>query len=59
MSRLLSRLGGVAAAAALVLSVGVGSAAANVTRYHESNGDVVSIATPNVSAAVGTQSRSG
>ena len=57
MSRLLSRLGGVAAAAALVLSVGVGSAAANVTRYHESNGDVVSITTPNVSAAVGTQTQ--
>jgi hypothetical protein len=54
MSKLLSRLGGVAAAAALVLSVGVGSAAANVTRYHESNGDVVSITTPYVSTTVGT-----
>ena len=54
MSKFLSRLGGVAAAAALVLSVGVGSAAANVTRYHESNGDVISINTPNVSATVGT-----
>jgi hypothetical protein len=40
-----------------VLSVGVGSAAANVTRYHESNGDVVSITTPNVSAAVGTRTQ--
>ena len=54
MSKLLAKTAGVAAAAALVLSVGVGSAAANVTRYHESNGDVVSINTPNVSAAVGT-----
>jgi hypothetical protein len=58
MSKLLSRLGGIAAAAALVLSVGVGSAAANVTSYHESNGDVVSISTPNVSAPVGTQTQS-
>ena len=54
MSKLLSKIAGVAAAAALVLSVGVGSAAANVTRYHESNGDVVSINTPNVSAVAGT-----
>jgi hypothetical protein len=58
MSKLLSRLGGAAAAAALVLSVGVGSAAASVTRYHESNGTVVSITTPDsVSAALGTQSQ--
>ena len=54
MSKLFSKIAGVAAAAALVLSVGVGSAAANVTRYHESNGDVISINTPNVSAALGT-----
>jgi hypothetical protein len=54
MSKLFSKIAGVAAAAALVLSVGVASAAANVTRYHESNGDVISINTPNVSAAVGT-----
>jgi hypothetical protein len=54
MSKLFSKIAGVAAAAALVLSVGVGSAAANVTRYHESNGDVVSINTPNVSAVAGT-----
>ena len=49
-----STIAGVAAAAALTLALGVGSAAANVTRYHESNGDVVSINTPNVSATVGT-----
>jgi hypothetical protein len=54
MSKFLSRLGGVAAAAALVLSVGVGSAAANVTRYHESDGTVVSINTPNVSTTFGS-----
>jgi hypothetical protein len=57
MSRFFSHLAGVAAAAALVLSVGVGSAAANVTRYHESNGDVVSINTPNVSSTVGAQTQ--
>jgi hypothetical protein len=54
MSKLFSKIAGVATAAALVLSVGVGSAAANVTRYHESNGDVISINTPNISATVGT-----
>jgi hypothetical protein len=54
MSKLFSKIAGVAAATALVLSVGVASAAANVTRYHESNGDVVSINTPNVAATVGT-----
>jgi hypothetical protein len=54
MSKLFSKIAGVAAAAALVLSVGVGSAAANVTRYHEPNGDVVSISTPNVSAVAKT-----
>jgi hypothetical protein len=58
MSKLLARLGGVAAATALVLSVGVGSAAANVTRYHESNGTVVTINTPNVATTVGTQIQS-
>ena len=57
MSRLYSHLAGIAAAAALVLSVGVGSAAANVTRYHESDGTVVSINTPNVAATVGTQTQ--
>ena len=57
MSKLFSTIAGVAAAAALVLSVGVGSAAANVTRYHESNGDVISINTPNVSATVGTTTK--
>jgi hypothetical protein len=55
MSKLFSTIAGVAAATALVLSVGVGSAAANVTRYHESNGDVVSINTPNVATTVGTR----
>jgi hypothetical protein len=54
MPKLLSHLAGVAAAAALVLSANAGSAAANVTRYHESNGDVITINTPNVSAAVAT-----
>ncbi|MCW3068504.1 MAG: hypothetical protein JWL67_1129 [Solirubrobacterales bacterium] len=49
-----SKIAGAAAAAALVLSVGVGSAAANVTRYHEPNGDVISINTPNVAAVAGT-----
>jgi hypothetical protein len=56
MSKLFSKIAGVTAAAALVLSVGVGSAAANVTRYHESNGDVITINTPNISATVGTTS---
>ncbi len=54
MSKLFSKIAGVAAAAGLVLSVGVSSAAANVTRYHESNGDIVSINAPNVSAVAGT-----
>jgi hypothetical protein len=54
MSKLFSRIAGVTAAAALVLSIGVGSAAANVTRYHESNGDVITMNTPNVAATVGS-----
>jgi hypothetical protein len=55
MSKFIVRLGGVAAAAALVLSIGVGSASANVTRYHESDGTVVSITAPGtVSATVGS-----
>jgi hypothetical protein len=54
MSKLLTRIAGVAAATALVLSIGIGSAAANVTRYHESNGDVITINTPNVATTVGT-----
>ncbi len=54
MSKLLARLGGAAAAAALVLSIGAGAASATVTRYHESDGTVVSIATPGtVSTSVG------
>jgi hypothetical protein len=58
MSKLISWLGGIAAAAALPLAVAAGPAAANVTRYHESNGTVVSIATPDtVSTAVGTETR--
>ena len=61
MSRLLPRLAGVAAAAALVLSVGVGSAAASVTSYQAPQASAVmpqatavSILAPNVSATVGT-----
>jgi hypothetical protein len=55
MSKFISRLGGVAAAAALVLSVTAGSAAANVTRYHESTG-TVTIATPStVTTTVGSR----
>lgn len=58
MSKLFTRLAGVAAAAALVLSVGVGSAAANVTSYHEANGTVLSITTPaSVATAVGTTTK--
>ena len=54
MSKLFSRLAGVAAAGAIFLSIGVASAAANVNTYSEPNGDVVTIHTSNVSAPVGT-----
>ena len=60
MSRLLPRLAAVAAAAAVVLSIGVGSAAAsvtaapNVTTYYAPQAAPVSILAPNVSATVGT-----
>ena len=57
MSRLLPKLAGIAAVAAVVLSVGVGSAAAKVTRYHESDGTVVSISTPNVATTAGSQTQ--
>jgi hypothetical protein len=59
MSKLYIRLAGIAAAAAsLPLVVAAGPAAANVTRYHESNGDVVTLTTPDtVSTAVGTETR--
>jgi hypothetical protein len=58
MSKLISRLGGIAAVAALPLAVTAGPAAANVTRYHESNGDVVTITTPDtVSAPVNGQTQ--
>ena len=56
--KLLPRLGGVAAAAALVLVVGAGPASANTTRYHKSDGTVVSITTPGtVSATYGRQTQ--
>jgi|tagenome__1003787_1003787.scaffolds.fasta_scaffold19564613_1 hypothetical protein len=57
MSKLFSRLGGIAAAAAIGLAVTAGAAAANVTRYHPSNGDVVTITTPDVSAPVNGQAQ--
>jgi hypothetical protein len=58
MSKLISRLGGIAAVAALPLAVTAGPAAASVTRYHEANGTVVSITTPDtVSTPVGTETR--
>src|SRR3954465_7048037 len=58
MSKLISRLGGIAAAAAVGLAVTAGAAAANVTRYHPSNGDVVTITTPDtVSAPVNGQAQ--
>lgn len=57
MSRLLPKLAGIAAVAAVVVSVGVGSAAAKVTRYHESDGTVVSISTPNVATTAGGQTQ--
>ena len=57
MSKLLSRIAGVAAVAAVVLSAGVGSAAANVTRDHESNGEVITINTPNVATTLGTTTK--
>ncbi|MGZ4269999.1 MAG: hypothetical protein ACXVFN_16965 [Solirubrobacteraceae bacterium] len=53
-----ARLAGIAAAAAALLSLSAGPAAASVTRYHESNGTVVSITTPDsVSAFVGSQTQ--
>ena len=57
MSKLLTRLTGLAAAGALALTIGVASASANVTRYHETDGTVVTINTPNVAATVGTQTQ--
>jgi hypothetical protein len=54
MKRLIPRLTGIAAVAAIALTVGVGSAAANVTSYHEANGTVVSINTPNLATTVNT-----
>ena len=58
MSKLISRLGGIAAAAAIPLAVCAGPADASVTRYHKSNGTVVSITTPDaVSTPVGTETR--
>jgi hypothetical protein len=56
MSKLLTRLTGIVAAGALALTIGVASASANVTRYHEANG-TVTINTPNVAATVGTQTQ--
>jgi hypothetical protein len=57
MSKLLTRLTGIVAAGAVVLAVGVGTASANVTNYHESDGTVVTINTPNVATTVGTTTR--
>jgi hypothetical protein len=58
MTKLLPRLGGVAAAAALLLVVGAGPASANTTSYHKSDGTVLSITTPdNVSATYGSQTQ--
>lgn len=55
MPKLISWFAGIAAAAALPLAVAAGPADASSTRYHESNGSVVTITTPDtVSAAVGT-----
>ncbi|HZE04456.1 MAG TPA: hypothetical protein VE127_04480 [Solirubrobacteraceae bacterium] len=55
MSRLTAKIAGIGAAAALLFTVGAGSALANVTRYHKPNGTVVTINTPDVATAVGTQ----
>ncbi|HEV7752247.1 MAG TPA: hypothetical protein VGO71_11945 [Baekduia sp.] len=58
MFKLISRLGAIAAATAVPLAVAAGPAAASVTRYHESNGTVVTITTPDtVSTPVGTETR--
>ena len=58
MTKLLPRLGGVAAAAALLLVVGAGPASANTTSYHKSDGTVLSITTPDtVSALYGSQTQ--
>jgi hypothetical protein len=57
MSKLLTRLTGISAAGALALTIGVASASANVTRYHEADGTVVTINTPNVAATVGSQTQ--
>src|SRR4051812_460236 len=58
MSKLMTRLGGIALAAALPLAVTAGPASANVTRYHKANGTVVTITTPdNVATPVGTEKR--
>jgi hypothetical protein len=57
MSKLLTRLTGISAAGVPALTIGVGSASANVTRYHEADGTVVSINTPNVAATVGSQTQ--
>jgi hypothetical protein len=57
MSKLLTRITGISAAGALALTIGVGSASANVTRYHEADGTVVTINTPNVAATVGSQTQ--
>ncbi len=55
MLKFFSRFGGIAAAAALVLSASAGSASADVTRYHESTG-TVTLATPStVTATVGSK----
>jgi hypothetical protein len=55
MSKFLSRFGGIAAAAALVLSVTAGSAAANVIRYHESTGTVTIVTPTTVTTTVGSK----
>jgi hypothetical protein len=58
MFKLFPNIATLAAASAFVLCLGVGTASADVTRYHQSNGDVVTINTPNVSAFVGATSKS-
>src|ERR1700704_3115389 len=58
MSKLFPNIATLAAASAFVLCLGVGTASADVTRYHQSNGDVVTINTANVSAFVGATSKS-
>ena len=40
-----------------MLAIGVGSASANVTRYHEADGTVVTINTPNIATTPGTQAQ--